>query len=85
MRTSNSERGAATGGLETQDVKDTVATFRQRGLTVSEPGALSALTSGILANINDPVYGRIELADSRRVARCEKAGRLEVTRGGGVI
>jgi len=50
-------------GLETQDIKGTVATFRQCGLTVSEPGALSALTSGILANINDPVYGRIELAE----------------------
>ena len=50
-------------GLEAQDVKNAVATFRQRGLTVSEPGAPSAFTGGILANINDPVYGRIELSE----------------------
>lgn len=63
IRTSNNERGRRHWGLEAQDIKDTVATSRQRGLTVSEPGAPSALTGGILANINDPVYGRIELAE----------------------
>jgi catechol 2,3-dioxygenase-like lactoylglutathione lyase family enzyme len=50
-------------GLEAQDIKAAVATFRQRGLTVSEPGAPSAFTGGILANITDPTFGRIELAE----------------------
>jgi len=30
---------------------------------VSEPGAPSAFTGGILANVTDPVYGRIELSE----------------------
>ena len=50
-------------GLEAQDIKAAVATFRLRGLTVSEPGAPSAFTGGILANVTDSVYGRIELSE----------------------
>ena len=50
-------------GLEAQDVRSAVATFRQRGLTVSEPRPPSPFTGGILANITDPVYGRIELGE----------------------
>jgi catechol 2,3-dioxygenase-like lactoylglutathione lyase family enzyme len=60
-------------GLEAQDIKSTVATFRQRGLTVSEPGAPSAFTGGILANITDPVYGRIELAEQPPDGKLRKA------------
>jgi catechol 2,3-dioxygenase-like lactoylglutathione lyase family enzyme len=60
-------------GLEAQDIKNTVATFRQRGLMVSEPGAPSAFTGGILANINDPVYGRIELAEQPPDGKLRKA------------
>lgn len=60
-------------GLEAQDIKGTVATFRQRGLMVSEPGAPSAFTGGILANINDPVYGRIELTEQPPDGKLRKA------------
>jgi catechol 2,3-dioxygenase-like lactoylglutathione lyase family enzyme len=60
-------------GLEAQDIKSAVAAFRQRGLTVSEPGAPSAFTGGILANINDPVYGRIELSEQPPDGKLRKA------------
>ena len=36
-------------GMETNDIKTTVGQLRQRGLMVSEPGAPSAFTGGILA------------------------------------
>ena len=60
-------------GLETQEIKSTVATFRERGLTVSDPGAPSAFTGGILANVNDPVYGRIELSEQPPDGKLRKA------------
>ena len=50
-------------GMETNDIKTTAGQLRQRGLMVSEPGAPSAFTGGILANVTDPVYGRIELSE----------------------
>jgi catechol 2,3-dioxygenase-like lactoylglutathione lyase family enzyme len=50
-------------GMETNDIRTTVGPLRQRGLTVSDPGAPSAFTGGILANVTDPVYGRIELTE----------------------
>ena len=50
-------------GMETNDIKATVANLRGRGLMVSDPGAPSAFTGGILANVTDPVYGRIELSE----------------------
>ena len=50
-------------GMETNDIKTTVGQLRQRGLMVSEPGAPSAFTGGILANVTDSVYGRIELSE----------------------
>ena len=50
-------------GMETNDIKTTVGQLRQRGLMVSDPGAPSAFTGGILANVTDPVYGRIELSE----------------------
>jgi catechol 2,3-dioxygenase-like lactoylglutathione lyase family enzyme len=60
-------------GLEVQDIKSAVATFRQRGLMVSEPGAPSAFTGGILANISEPTYGRIELAEQPPDGKLRKA------------
>src|SRR5688572_31191917 len=42
-------------GMETNDIKATVVNLRGRGLMVSDPGAPSAFTGGILANVNDPV------------------------------
>jgi catechol 2,3-dioxygenase-like lactoylglutathione lyase family enzyme len=50
-------------GMETNDIKTTVGQLRARGLMVSDPGAPSAFTGGILANVNDPTYGRIELSE----------------------
>ena|SRR5687768_7337114 len=66
LQVANAERPAGQithFGLETPDIKATVAQLRQRGLTVSDPGAPSAFSGGILANITDPVYGRIELTE----------------------
>ena len=60
-------------GLEAQDIKATVAAFRQRGLMVSEPGAPSAFTGGILANLTDPTYGRIELSEQPPEGKLRKA------------
>ena len=52
-------------GLETNDIKATAATFRQRGATVSEPSSTpSAFSGGFLANVTDPNSGgRIELSE----------------------
>lgn len=60
-------------GLEVQNIKTAVAAFRQRGLTVSDPGAPSAFTGGILANITDPAYGRIELSEQPADGKLRKA------------
>src|SRR5262245_25586835 len=60
-------------GLEATDIKNTVATLRQRGLTVSDPGAPSAFTGGILANITDPNTGRIELSEQPPEGKLRKA------------
>ncbi len=50
-------------GLEARDIKTAVAAFRERGLTVSDPTGPSAFTGGILANVTDPTYGRVELSE----------------------
>jgi catechol 2,3-dioxygenase-like lactoylglutathione lyase family enzyme len=66
LQVANAERPAGQithFGMETNDIKATVANLRARGLMVSDPGAPSAFTGGILANVNDPVYGRIELSE----------------------
>ena len=60
-------------GLEVDNIKGAVAAYRQRGLTVTDPGAPSAFTGGILANINDPVYGRIELSEQPPDGKLRKA------------
>ena len=66
LQVANAERPAGQlthFGMETNDIKTTVGRLRQRGLTVSDPGAPSPFSGGILANITDPVYGRIELTE----------------------
>ena len=66
LQTANAERPAGQVthfGMETNNIKQTVQELRARGLMVSDPGAPSAFTGGILANVNDPVYGRIELTE----------------------
>lgn len=66
LQVANAERPAGQVthfGMETNDIKATVANLRARGLMVSDSGAPSAFTGGILANVNDPVYGRIELSE----------------------
>ena len=75
LQQANAQRPAGLNhfGLEVQDIKKTVATFWQRGLTVSEPGAPSAFTGGILANITDPNAGRIELSEQPPDGKLRKA------------
>jgi catechol 2,3-dioxygenase-like lactoylglutathione lyase family enzyme len=75
LQQANAERpvGLNHWGLEVQDIKSAVATFRQRGLMVTDPGAPSAFTGGILANINDPVFGRIELSEQPPDGKLRKA------------
>jgi len=66
LQVANAERPAGQithFGVETPDIKTTVAQLRQRGLMVTDPGAPSAFSGGILANITDPEYGRIELTE----------------------
>jgi catechol 2,3-dioxygenase-like lactoylglutathione lyase family enzyme len=60
----NAERptGFTHYGLHVQDIKQAVATFRQKGVTVSDVNK-SGNTSALLANITDPYMGRIELAE----------------------
>ena len=75
LQQSNAQRpvGLNHFGLEAADIKKTVATFRQRGLMVSEPGAPSAFTGGILANVTDPNAGRIELSEQPPDGKLRKA------------
>jgi len=75
LQQANAQRPAGLNhfGFEVQDIKKAVATFRQHGLTVSEPGAPSAFTGGILANITDPNAGRIELSEQPPDGKLRKA------------
>ena len=66
LQVANAERPAGQlthFGMETNDIKATAAQLRQRGLMVSDPGAPSPFSGGILANVTDPIYGRIELTE----------------------
>ena len=60
----NAERpaGFTHYGLHVENIKSAVETFKQRGITVSDANK-SASTNALLANINDPYMGRIELAE----------------------
>jgi catechol 2,3-dioxygenase-like lactoylglutathione lyase family enzyme len=75
LQQSNAQRpvGINHFGMDVADIKTTVATFRQRGLTVSDPAGPSAFTGGILANITDPNVGRIELSEQPPDGKLRKA------------
>ena len=65
LQQANAQRPAGLNhfGLESPNIKTTVATFKQRGATASEPGAPSAFSHAILANVTDLNGLRIELAE----------------------
>jgi catechol 2,3-dioxygenase-like lactoylglutathione lyase family enzyme len=76
IQQSNAQRpvGLNHWGLEATDIKAAVAAFRQRGAMVTDPGAPSAFTGGILANITDPNSGgRIELSEQPPAGKLRKA------------
>ena len=76
LQQANEQRPAGLNhwGIEVPDIKAAVASYRERGLTVSEPGAPSAFTGGILANITDPITGgRIELSEQPPAGKLRKA------------
>jgi catechol 2,3-dioxygenase-like lactoylglutathione lyase family enzyme len=62
-------------GLEVADLPGSVATFRQRGATVSDPSTTpSAFSGGMLANVTDPNSGgRIELSYQPAEGKLRKA------------
>jgi catechol 2,3-dioxygenase-like lactoylglutathione lyase family enzyme len=75
LQQANAQRPAGLNhfGMEVADMKSAVATFRQRGLTVSDPTGPSAFTRGILANITDPNAGGIELSEQPPDGKLRKA------------
>ena len=75
LQQANAERpvGLNHYGVEVPDIKSAVAAYRQRGLTVSDPNGPSAFTGGILANITDPPYGRLEVSQQPPDGKLRKA------------
>lgn len=77
LQQSNAQRpvGLNHWGLEVTDMKAAVATFRQRGATVSDPADKpSAFSGGFLANVTDPNSGgRIELSYQPAEGKLRKA------------
>jgi catechol 2,3-dioxygenase-like lactoylglutathione lyase family enzyme len=65
LQQANAQRPAGLNhfGLEAPNIKNTVAMFKQRGATATEPGAPSAFSHAILANVTDLNGLRIELAE----------------------
>jgi catechol 2,3-dioxygenase-like lactoylglutathione lyase family enzyme len=65
LQQANAQRPAGINhfGLEAPNIRNTVATFKQRGATATEPGAPSAFSHAILANVTDLNGLRIELAE----------------------
>jgi catechol 2,3-dioxygenase-like lactoylglutathione lyase family enzyme len=65
LQQSNAQRPAGIShfGLEAPNIKNTVATFKQRGASATDPGAPSAFSHAILANVTDLNGLRIELAE----------------------
>jgi len=65
LQPANAQRPAGLNhfGFETPNIKNTVAMFKQRGATASEPGAPSGFSHAILANVTDLNGLRIELAE----------------------
>jgi len=77
LQQSNPQRpvGLNHWGLEVEDMKSAVETFRQRGATVSDPADKpSAFSGGFLANVTDPHSGgRIELSYQPADGKLRKA------------
>ena len=65
LQAANAQRPAGLNhfGLEAPDIKKAVALFKSRGATATEPGAPSAFSHAILANVTDLNGLRIELAE----------------------
>lgn len=65
LQQSNAQRPAGIShfGLEAPNIHTTVATFKQRGASATDPGAPSAFSHAILANVTDLNGLRIELAE----------------------
>jgi len=62
-------------GIEVPDLKAAVATYRQRGATVSDASERpSTFSGGLLANLTDPISGgRIELSEQPPEGKLRKA------------
>ena len=65
LQQANAQRPAGVNhfGLEAPNIKGAVALFKQRGATATDPGAPSAFSHAILANVTDLNGLRIELAE----------------------
>jgi catechol 2,3-dioxygenase-like lactoylglutathione lyase family enzyme len=65
LQQANAQRPAGVNhfGLEAPNIKAAVTLFKQRGATATEPGAPSAFSHAILANVTDLNGVRIELAE----------------------
>jgi len=65
LQQSNAQRPAGINhfGLEAPNIRATVSTFKERGATATDPGAPSAFSHAILANVTDLNGLRIELAE----------------------
>jgi catechol 2,3-dioxygenase-like lactoylglutathione lyase family enzyme len=65
LQQANAQRPAGLNhfGLEAANIKNTVAFFKQRGAAATDPGAPSAFSHAILANVTDLNGLRIELAE----------------------
>ena len=65
LQAANAQRPAGINhfGMEAPNIKAAVAAFKQRGATATEPGAPSAFSHAILANVTDLNGLRIELAE----------------------
>jgi catechol 2,3-dioxygenase-like lactoylglutathione lyase family enzyme len=65
LQQANAQRPAGINhfGLEAPNISKTVSTFKERGATATDPGAPSAFSHAILANVTDLNGLRIELAE----------------------
>jgi catechol 2,3-dioxygenase-like lactoylglutathione lyase family enzyme len=65
LQQANAQRPAGVNhfGLEAPNIKAAVALFKMRGATATDPGAPSAFSHAILANVTDLNGLRIELAE----------------------
>lgn len=65
LQQANAQRPAGIShfGLEAPNIKSTVATYQTRGAMATDPGAPSAFSHAILANVTDLNGLRIELAE----------------------